>query len=119
MTEDEVAKTYQSLRDSLTIVEDMLIVAKQGLELNPTPDERRRLDLQILDLEEQRARIDAKMIAILASSTATAMPSEEQIKEIARLSGEVEQMTNANATASAAISLGAGVLEFASGIGFG
>ena len=95
---DEIIRTYTALRQSLTVVEDMLIATKQALEDNPTPDERRRLDRQILDLEEQRTRINAKMTAIIASRQGMSKPSSAQISEIARLSAQVEEMVAASAS---------------------
>jgi hypothetical protein len=107
------AETYQALRDSLTAVEDMLILANQGLERNPSPDERRDLNGQILDLQEQRTRIDGKMTALIARGTALSPPTPAQLAEIAALTGRVEQQKNQAIAASMTIALGTDVLAFA------
>jgi hypothetical protein len=112
------AETYQALRDSLTIVENMLILASQGLERNPSPDERRDLNAQILDLQEQRTRIDGKMTALIARGTALTPPTQAQVDEIAALTGRVEQQKNQAVAASMTVALGTDVLAFAKGAGF-
>jgi hypothetical protein len=107
------AETYQALRDSLTVVEDVLILAHQGLERNPSPDERRDLNGQILDLQEQRTRIDGKMTALIAHGTALSPPTHAQLAEIAALTGRVEQQKNQAVAASMTVALGTDVLAFA------
>jgi hypothetical protein len=116
--EQRAIKVYEVLSDALTLVESMLILARQGLERNPSADERRDLNAQILDLEEQRARIDNKMTALLAKGTAQNPPPDGFVKSIAELSGKVERQTSQAAAASMALVLGAEVLEKARSINF-
>ena len=51
MDNEEIIATYKALSDALEMIEDAIVVAKQGLLQNPTKEERRALDAEILELE--------------------------------------------------------------------
>lgn len=111
-TSDRV-KTYQALSDAHELAEDGIVLAKKGLLRNPSPEERRDLDKQILELGEQSTLIWEMMIAIRTETKTIKMPKQEQINEIARLSGEVEALTKGAINASQAVVLAGKVLDIA------
>jgi hypothetical protein len=118
-TEDEIVKAYSALGDGLMLVEDMIIAAKQALEMNPEPNDALRLNENIARLEEERHRLNAKKLAIINNSTIIKMPTAQQILEIADLRNEVAKLTAANAQASEALVVMGKALIFAQGIDFG
>ena len=118
-TEDEIVKAYSALGDGLMLVEDMIIAAKQALEMNPEPNDALRLNENIARLEEERHRLNAKKLAIINNSTIIKMPTAQQILEIADLRNEVAKLTAANAQASEALVVMGKALIIAQGIDFG
>ena len=66
MTPEEQAtlETFRAMSDALEMVEDALAIARQGLNANPSKQERRQLDEDILDLALKRTRLTSAMIAL-------------------------------------------------------
>lgn len=104
---------YDSLSDALSLVFDALAVAQKGLLKNPSREEKRKLLRRIGRLEGERAEIAAKMDALEAGATDVVGPTKNQVDEIAALTGEVEAMTRANLTASAALALTSRIMTLA------
>ena len=115
---DRVA-IYQALSDAYELIEDAIVLAKNGLLENPTPEERRSLDKQILELAERSAIVEAKMLAARRGEERIAMPSKTQLDSIAVLTGEVEALRNQSVAAADAIALAGRVLEMAKGLKLG
>ncbi len=112
---DSVEK-YQRLSDAYELAEDGIVVAKNGLLENPTPEDRRALDKQILELAEESAIVEAKMIAVRRGDGGIAMPTQAQVDDIARLAGEVETLRNQSAAAGDAVALAGKILDLAKGL---
>lgn len=118
MDNEEIIATYKALSDALEMIEDAIVVAKQGLLQNPTKEERRALDAEILELEAKRAKISAKMIALGRGEPSVKKPTDAQIAEIAALAGEVDRLTRASAAASQALAITGRVLDLMSEVKF-
>lgn len=84
-----------------------LVVAKKGLNRNPSPEERRALDENILDLTERITILEARILAVRngAGNDNVAMPTDEQVAETGAISAEVEGLTNENLTVAGALAL--------------
>jgi hypothetical protein len=107
---------YIVLSDALAVVFDGLAVAGKALLRNPTKEEKRRLSRVQAKLELERAEIVAAMDAILDGDDDYPPPTAAQVGEIAKLSAQVEGLTNDALTASAGLALAGSILEMASGL---
>ena len=105
MDDAEFKKVYESFSDSLEMVEDAIVAARQALLENPTKEERRELNEQILELEAKRAKITNKLIALGRPGAAVSPPTDAQIAEIKGLAEEVDKLTRASEGAARAISV--------------
>lgn len=105
MTPEEQATlaAFRAMSDALEMVEDGLAVARQGLNSNPTKQERRQLDEDILDLGLKRTRLTSAMIALGRGQATISPPTAEQIAEIKALAGQVDQLTQQSVAASDAV----------------
>jgi hypothetical protein len=104
------------LSDALALVFDAITVAEQGLLRNPSVEEERELNEQLNDLQLKRATIRAQIDALIAGTRTIAGPTAEQVAEISRLTGQVEALTSAATTASAAVAFTSRVLEVATNV---
>lgn len=109
---------FEELTDAQFVIEQQIVAAVEARENNPSDTELRDLNDLIRDLEEQRARIRAKVIAILSADKAPPMPSDAQVKAVADLVKKVEELTARAQTASAVLAVGAEVLAEAKKIKF-
>ena len=80
-------------------------LAKKGLLKNPSKEERRDLNRVLLNLERDRATINAMITALINKEKEIVGPTAEQVAEISELTGEVGKVTNDNLTASGALAL--------------
>lgn len=118
MDNEEIVATYKALSEALEMTEDAIVVAKQGLLQNPTKEQRRALDAEILELEAKRAKIMSKMIALGGGQSNVKKPTEAQIAEIAALAGEVDRLTRESVAASQALAITGRVLDLMSEVKF-
>ena len=88
---------------ALEMVEDALAVARLGLNGNPTKEERRQLDEDILELGLQRTRLTNEMIALGRGQGSTTPPTPDQINEIKALAEKVDKLTLQAVAASTAV----------------
>jgi hypothetical protein len=107
---------FVALGDALTLVLRAIGAAQKGLEKNPSKEEERELNETLLELELRRAEIRAKLDALIAATRQVVFPTAAQVKEISKLTAEVEALTNASITASAAVAVTSRVLSLASEI---
>lgn len=103
-----------ALGQALHLIFKGIALAEKGLEMNPSKEEERDLNATLIDLEAQRAEIQAKLDALIAKSRVVAGPTQEQVERIAELTAQVEAQTNASVTASASVALTSRVLALAS-----
>lgn len=101
------------LSDALALVFSAITVAEQGLLRNPSVEEGRELNEQLNDLQLKRATIRAQLDALIAGTMTITGPTAAQVAEISRLAGQVEALTTAATTASAAVAFTSKVLAVA------
>jgi hypothetical protein len=101
--EQAVLATFRAMSDALEMVEDALAVARLGLNANPTRQERRQLDEDILELALKRTRLTSTMIALGRGEQTIQPPSAAQIAEIKTLAAQVDQLTQQSVAASEAV----------------
>lgn len=104
---------YKDLSDSMELIYDGISIANKGLLRNPDTTQRRKLNRRIARLEAELAEIGAKMTAIEDGETGIRGPTNAQVKLVAKLTGEVENMTRANITASKALALTSKIMDVA------
>jgi hypothetical protein len=102
-----------ALGKALSLVRKAIATAEKGLLLNPSTVEQRELNETLVELELKKAKIRAQLDAQIAASTTIAGPTAAQVVEISSLTAEVEELTNASITASAAVALTSKVLALA------
>jgi hypothetical protein len=102
---------FRAMSDALEMVDDALAVARQGLNTNPTKQERRQLDEDILDLALKRTRLTSALIALGRGERTISPPSAQQIARIKELAGEVDQLTRQSVTSSQAVVASGKVLD--------
>jgi hypothetical protein len=121
MTPEEQAtlETFRAMSDALEMVEDALAIARQGLNANPSKQERRQLDEDILDLALKRTRLTSAMIALGRGQGTITPPTAEQIAEIKTLAGQVDQLTQQSIAASGAVVATGHVLDLLAKSGLG
>ncbi|WP_286829852.1 MULTISPECIES: hypothetical protein [Kordiimonas] len=109
------------MEDEYTVVYEAWVAARKayrlverGLGKNPSDDERRELEIQLLELGREKERLKNKLAALEAEFDAAQPPTEEQIEAVKGLMAKVEAHTNATITASAALGLAASALDFTS-----
>ena len=105
-----------TLGEAVALVIDAIALAEKGLERNPSREEERELNQTLIDLEERRAEIQAKLDALVDGTQQLAGPTRAQVAQISSLTGQVEAETNASETASGAVTLSARVLALATEI---
>ena len=113
MTAEEQAAlaTFRAMSEALEMVEDALAVARKGLNANPTKQERRELDEDILDLALKRTRLTNSLIALGRGQETIQPPTPGQIAEIKALATQVDQLTRQSVAASQAVTAAGDVLE--------
>ncbi len=100
--------------DALALVFDAIAAARKGRRANPSKEEERKLNKALARLEVERADLEAILDAIIVGDTVdVAPPTQEQVDEIARLTGEVGILTRANITAAGAVTVASDVLALA------
>ena len=110
---DEAAKQkarlekFRRLNDAQKAIQAARVVARKGLNRNPSPEQRRDLDENILDLTERIGILEARILAVRngGGNDNIAMPSDEQVAETGAILAEVEGLTNQNITAAGALAL--------------
>ena len=113
--DNELEQTYVHTHNKLVLIENTLRLLYGAQERNPSPDERRELDRQILEAEEERNRLNAQLTALLNQGSALEPPSQAEVDETAELTGEVERQTNSAVVARDAIDLCTRVLRASRG----
>ena len=109
--EQAILATFRAMSDALEMVEDALAVTRQGLSANPTKQERRQLDEDILDLGLKRSQLTNSMIALGRGQGTIRPPSAEQITQIKALAAKVDQLTRESVAASEAVVVAGNVLD--------
>jgi len=106
---------FRQLTAAQSAIHDSITQAKKGLNRNPSPEERRALDENILDLAEKNTILEARILAVRNGGGADSvpMPTAAQIAAIGDLSAEVEGLTNENLTAAGALALSTRALTLA------
>ena len=100
--------------ETLALVFDAISSANKGLLANPSKEEERKLNKILLRLEVERTDLMGMLIALAKNQpVGVAPPTQEQVNEIARLSGAVEGLTRANLTAAGAVTVASDVLALA------
>jgi hypothetical protein len=102
-----------ALGDALHLVFEAIALAEKGLEKNPSTDEERVLNENLVALELQRAEIQGMINDLIAQTRTLPGPTAKQVAEISNLTGEVEAVTNASVTASRAVALTSRALALA------
>ncbi len=109
-------KAYKDLGKALSLVFDGLSIAGKALILASDPEEERKLVRVQARLELERVDIVAARNAIRRQETYGA-PAAAQVREIAKLSAEVEALTNQALTASIGLDLAGRILTIAANVG--
>jgi translation initiation factor 6 (eIF-6) len=109
--EQAILATFRAMSDALEMVEDALAVARKGLNANPSKQERRQLDEDILELTLKRSRLTNSMIALGRGQGTIRPPTADQIAEIKQLATEVDRLTRESLAASRAVVAAGNVLD--------
>jgi hypothetical protein len=104
------------LSDALALIFSAITIAEQGLLRNPSVEQERELNEQILALELRRATLRAQLDALINGNATIAGPTAAQVAEISRLTGQVDTLTGAALTASSAVALSSKVLAVATDV---
>jgi hypothetical protein len=107
------------LGDLLSLAFDAIAVAQMGLHRNPSTGEARALNETLVELQAKRAIIRAKLTAIASASQPVDAPTKEQVAEIGALTAQVEKLTSAATSASAAVAFSSRVLAVATDVAAG
>jgi len=107
------ANPLVTLGNMLSLVYDGIATAQKGLLRNPSPEEERKLNRTIARLEPERAKIRAKLDALIAGAQNIVGPTPDQVQQMSSLTAEVEGLTNASLTASGTIALTSKILDLA------
>jgi len=100
--------------DALALVFDAIAMARKGLRANPSKEEERKLNKLLARLEVERADLEAMLDALIDGRVIdVAPPTQAQVDEIARLTGEVGDWTRRNGTAAGAVTVLSKVLDLA------
>jgi hypothetical protein len=113
MTPDDEAtlEAFRTLSEALEMVEDALALVRQGLNANPTKEERRQLDEDILELALKRTRLTSALLALGRGDATITPPTPGQIAEIKALAARVDQLTRESIAASDAVKEAGRVLD--------
>ena len=118
--EQAILETFRAMSDALEMVEDALVIARQGLDANPSKQEGRQLDEDLFDLAFKRTRLTSAMIALSRGQGTTNPLTPEQIAEIKALAGQVDQLTQQQSiAASGAVVATGNVLDLLAKSGLG
>lgn len=107
------ADPYEVFAEASDLVDQSILLIRKALRTSPSPEDRRRLDDELLDLERQSALIEAKLDALFEPGAAIPMPTPLQVDAIGELAAEVERHTNQAAAASGTVALTGRVLALA------
>jgi translation initiation factor 6 (eIF-6) len=109
--EQAILATFRVMSDALEMVEDALAVARQGVNANPTKQERRQLDEDILELALKRSRLTNSLIALGRGQGTVRPPTAGQVAQIKELATEVDRLTRESIAASGAVVAAGNVLD--------
>ena len=116
---DNRFETYKHLTAAQSTLFDALGTAQKGLLRNPSPELARSLDQTILDLNEQIAILETRILAVRRGTAAIPMPTDAQVAAISALTAEVEGLKNDNLTAEMALALGTKAMTLAGSLAAG
>ena len=103
MENEDLIVTLNHLASAIEMVQDAIIIAKQGLNMNPTKEQKRQLLEDRLELEAKLQRLNGKLLGLASNQGGLTPPTRAQIDEIKSLTAEVEKSTQQNLDASASI----------------
>lgn len=95
---------------SIELVDKTIAKVETALKQNPSIDEERVLRKQLLQLQQERAALEAELNAVLDGQTKVNAPTKAQMAAVETLLGAVETATNRAAVASSGIKLASRVL---------
>ena len=98
------------LQLALDLVDKTIAVVETALRSNPSPDEERALRKQLLQLQREKAALEAELDAALDGETKVNAPTNAQMVEVEALLEAVESASNHALAASAGVKLAARVL---------
>ena len=103
--------------NALALVYDAQALVVKALRANPSKEEERRLNRRLGRLRLEETDLTAMIDALDNESDPSIQPpTDAQVQEIASLSGQVENATQANINASAALVTAGNVLDLASAL---
>ena len=108
-----------TLSNALALVFDGIALAEKGLLKNPSKEEERQLNINLAQLERDRATIKANILALSSKSREIAPPTEAQVAEMSTLTAEVDALTTGALTSTGALALSSKIMTLASGIASG
>lgn len=104
---------FKALADAQEMASDAITVAEKGLNANPTREQRRILNEDILELNAKFTKLQGHLLALARGGDVIARPTDRQLRELARLSASVDRMVNRSVSASQAVRTVGEVLELA------
>jgi hypothetical protein len=111
--EQRALAAYEALLAMSDMLDQMATQARLALGANPTTDERRDLEAQLLDIAGRKAVVEERITLIKREHEAAPLPPPEAVAKVATLVQRVERETAAAMRADAAIKLGTDVLALA------
>lgn len=90
---------------------DDAIALLRARDVFATGDERRLITVELAELEAQRAKVRAEMVAFIANEVTVRPPSEEEVATAKELAAELEAMAAAATAAREIVGLATELLE--------
>jgi ATP-dependent Clp protease ATP-binding subunit ClpA len=98
------------LLQSIELVDQAIAAVETALNSNPSPDEERALRKKLLQLQQERAALQAELDAVLDGDTQVNAPTKAQMVQVEALLTEVERARNQALSAATGIRLASRVL---------
>lgn len=102
---------FKALADAQEMVSDAISIAENALDENPTREQRRVLDEEILELNAKFSKLQGRLLAMAKGKSVIARPTDPQLAALTKLSEEVDSLAHTSVSASEALTTIALVLD--------
>lgn len=89
-TEQEKLNYLESLLKTISGVDDAIVYLSAIRSITGAPDVTRRINVKLLDLEAERAKLQAELLAYSANESSFNPPSDKEYNEIIDLSEKLD-----------------------------
>ncbi len=111
--QQQAIAAYKALLAASDMLDRMATQARLALGANPTTDQQRDLERQLLDIAGRKAVVEERITLIKREREAAALPPPEAVARVSALVQRVDHETAAALSAEGAIKLGTDVIALA------